>query len=263
MSSLSETASYYDILGVPQDASDYDIRRRFRELVLKFHPDREGSALAREAMVLINQAYEVLSDPHRRFAYDIFTMKPSEGGLRHWWTERAVPRLARFWNQWKIPSLVAITLAISCMTGYIMEPLLEDKPVYYQIISIDRHHFLPIINELLHSLVSAIPFLGIGWGVFAGFMTGASDRAVMALLPHLSSGSFLPFLCYAILANLLTLGAYFLGMCITFWVICLIRIRSFNHLDRMVTGGLVVITMVLGALGGLAEHEMASAIHVP
>jgi molecular chaperone DnaJ len=62
---------YYDILGVPRDASDTDIKKAFRQLALKHHPDRNpGDTHAEERFKAINEAYAVLSDPDRRAQYD-------------------------------------------------------------------------------------------------------------------------------------------------------------------------------------------------
>lgn len=64
---------YYQILGVTPTASQEDIARRYRFLVLAYHPDRfseETKAEASREMARINRAYEVLSDPLKRAAYD-------------------------------------------------------------------------------------------------------------------------------------------------------------------------------------------------
>src|SRR5574341_504588 len=62
---------YYDILGVSRDASDTDIKKAFRQLALKHHPDRNpGDTHAEERFKAINEAYAALSDPDRRAQYD-------------------------------------------------------------------------------------------------------------------------------------------------------------------------------------------------
>jgi molecular chaperone DnaJ len=64
---------YYEILGVARDASDADIKKAFRQLALKHHPDRNpGDSEAEERFKAINEAYAVLSDPERRSQYDRF-----------------------------------------------------------------------------------------------------------------------------------------------------------------------------------------------
>ena len=61
---------YYEVLGVPRDATADDIKKAFRKLARKYHPDvsREKDAEAR--MKDVNEAYAVLSDPEKRAAYD-------------------------------------------------------------------------------------------------------------------------------------------------------------------------------------------------
>ncbi|MBM3948507.1 MAG: J domain-containing protein [SAR202 cluster bacterium] len=64
-------ANYYDILGVPRDASDKDIRQAYRKLARKHHPDlNKGSKEAERVFKGVNEAYEVLSDPEKRKKYD-------------------------------------------------------------------------------------------------------------------------------------------------------------------------------------------------
>jgi curved DNA-binding protein len=66
---------YYEVLGVPRNASAEDIKKAFRKLALKWHPDRhkEGEREQAEATFKgINEAYEVLSDPEKRKRYDQF-----------------------------------------------------------------------------------------------------------------------------------------------------------------------------------------------
>ncbi len=64
---------YYDVLGVPKNATDEDIKKAYRKLAMKFHPDRnqEGDAVkAEEKFKEGKEAYEMLSDPKKRAAYD-------------------------------------------------------------------------------------------------------------------------------------------------------------------------------------------------
>lgn len=60
----------YTILGVSSSATDQEIKRAYRALVKRYHPDRRTSESSHEQIVLINQAYDILSDPERRAQYD-------------------------------------------------------------------------------------------------------------------------------------------------------------------------------------------------
>lgn len=61
---------YYEVLGVPRDADEKKIKDAFRELALKYHPDRNKEPGAEEKFKEIAEAYAVLSDPKKRAAYD-------------------------------------------------------------------------------------------------------------------------------------------------------------------------------------------------
>ncbi len=69
---MAET-DYYKVLDVPKDASPEDIKKSFRKLAVKYHPDRnQGDSTAEEKFKQINEAYAVLSDPEKRKQYDTF-----------------------------------------------------------------------------------------------------------------------------------------------------------------------------------------------
>jgi DnaJ-class molecular chaperone len=61
---------YYAILGVPPSASSLEIKRAYRKLAVAFHPDKNPDPKAQELFVVINEAYETLSDPVKRAAYN-------------------------------------------------------------------------------------------------------------------------------------------------------------------------------------------------
>jgi molecular chaperone DnaJ len=69
---MATQRDYYEILGLPRGASDADVKRAFRKLAQKWHPDVNTEGGADHRFKEINEAYQVLSDPQRRRAYDLF-----------------------------------------------------------------------------------------------------------------------------------------------------------------------------------------------
>jgi len=64
---------YYEILGVSRDASDTDIKKAFRQLAMKYHPDRNpGDKNAEDKFKEVNEAYSCLGNPEKRGNYDRF-----------------------------------------------------------------------------------------------------------------------------------------------------------------------------------------------
>jgi curved DNA-binding protein len=64
---------YYEMLGVKKDSSTQDIKKAYRKLAMKYHPDRnKGDKEAEEKFKKISEAYAVLSDPEKRKQYDTF-----------------------------------------------------------------------------------------------------------------------------------------------------------------------------------------------
>ena len=70
---MAEKKDLYETLGVARNASEADIKKSYRRLAMKFHPDRNpGDARAEEKFKEIKTAYDVLSDERKRAAYDQF-----------------------------------------------------------------------------------------------------------------------------------------------------------------------------------------------
>ncbi|MEY4730198.1 MAG: hypothetical protein RL020_1356, partial [Pseudomonadota bacterium] len=62
---------YYEALGVNRDASDEEIKKAYRKMAMKFHPDRNPDNPKAEAQFKeAKEAYEILSEPEKRSAYD-------------------------------------------------------------------------------------------------------------------------------------------------------------------------------------------------
>lgn len=67
---MAEKRDYYEVLGVSRDASDAEIKKAYRKLSKKYHPDINKEAGAEDKFKEISEAYEILSDSQKRAAYD-------------------------------------------------------------------------------------------------------------------------------------------------------------------------------------------------
>lgn len=90
-----EYKDYYKILGVERKASQDDIKKAFRKLAMKYHPDQnKDNKQAEEKFKEINEAYEVLSDPKKRERYDQL------GSSYAQWQQRGGNPGNFNWNEW-------------------------------------------------------------------------------------------------------------------------------------------------------------------
>jgi molecular chaperone DnaJ len=69
---MPEKKDYYEVLGVPKEASEKDIKTAYRKLAMLHHPDRSDKPEAEEKFKELSEAYAVLSDPDKRQKYDQF-----------------------------------------------------------------------------------------------------------------------------------------------------------------------------------------------
>ncbi|XP_062902985.1 dnaJ homolog subfamily B member 14 [Mobula hypostoma] len=80
---IKKCKDYYEILGVSKDAPDEDLKKAYRKLALKFHPDKNHAPGATEAFKAIGNAYAVLSNPVKRKDYDQYGEGQSPGNYQH------------------------------------------------------------------------------------------------------------------------------------------------------------------------------------
>src|ERR687890_2829382 len=70
---MANKQDYYEVLGIKRDAKPEEIKKAYRRLARKYHPDvNPGDKAADERFKLITEAHEILSDPKKRRVYDRF-----------------------------------------------------------------------------------------------------------------------------------------------------------------------------------------------
>eukprot|EP00286_Rhodomonas_abbreviata_P005143 CAMPEP_0181328634 /NCGR_PEP_ID=MMETSP1101-20121128/22841_1 /TAXON_ID=46948 /ORGANISM="Rhodomonas abbreviata, Strain Caron Lab Isolate" /LENGTH=122 /DNA_ID=CAMNT_0023437577 /DNA_START=285 /DNA_END=650 /DNA_ORIENTATION=- len=77
---MAARQDYYGILGVDKKADEKEIKRAYKRLAMRNHPDINKEPGAKDKFVLINEAYSVLSDPEKRRQYDLGSSNPFSGG---------------------------------------------------------------------------------------------------------------------------------------------------------------------------------------
>jgi len=80
---VTQKRDYYEVLGVPREASPDDIKRAYRQAAMKYHPDRASGTDAADKFKEAAEAYEILSDPEKRTRYDRFGHNGLSGVAGH------------------------------------------------------------------------------------------------------------------------------------------------------------------------------------
>ncbi|EJE98653.1 chaperone DnaJ, partial [Liquorilactobacillus mali KCTC 3596 = DSM 20444] len=78
---MAEIRNPYEVLGVSKDASAADIKKAYRKLSKKYHPDLNKEPGAEEKFKEINEAYEILSDPQKKAQFDQYGSTGGQQGF--------------------------------------------------------------------------------------------------------------------------------------------------------------------------------------
>eukprot|EP00668_Euglena_longa_P042698 GGOE01056528.1.p1 GENE.GGOE01056528.1~~GGOE01056528.1.p1 ORF type:complete len:711 (+),score=131.50 GGOE01056528.1:115-2247(+) len=110
----SSAKELYGILGVRRDCTDVEVKRAYKRLAMKWHPDHNRSPEAKDKFIEIQQAYDILSDPAKRRDYDIHGWTPEEKAQRRSAGPRASPFMyggphSDFFGQWFTPPITSDT----------------------------------------------------------------------------------------------------------------------------------------------------------
>ncbi|GFS37506.1 dnaJ homolog subfamily B member 4 [Nephila pilipes] len=74
---------FYDVLGIPETATEDDIKKAYRKMALKYHPDKNKSPEAETKFKAVSEAYEILGDKTKRCEYDKFGENPVQHNASH------------------------------------------------------------------------------------------------------------------------------------------------------------------------------------
>jgi molecular chaperone DnaJ len=79
---MAEKRDYYEVLGVSRDASTEDLKKAYRKLAVKYHPDKNpGDKSAEDKFKEVSEAYDILNDDQKRAAYDRYGHAAFAGGM--------------------------------------------------------------------------------------------------------------------------------------------------------------------------------------
>lgn len=120
----SKEQDYYEILGVPRDASEKEIRDAYHKLAMKWHPDRNKSSDAEQRFKEIARAYAILKDPKKRAQYDSRGLE----GIAHYTPEDLFGDFD-FGDLWRTESIgiadavLGMTLTVTALQGKVDVPI--------------------------------------------------------------------------------------------------------------------------------------------
>ena len=79
---MADKRDYYEVLGVSRDVSADELKKAYRKLAVKFHPDKNpGDKTAEDKFKEVGEAYDILSDDQKRAAYDRYGHGAFAGGM--------------------------------------------------------------------------------------------------------------------------------------------------------------------------------------
>jgi DnaJ-class molecular chaperone len=76
---IIEKTDYYDILGLNKDATEDEIRKNYKKMAIKFHPDKNSSKFAEDAFKKVSHSFSVLSNKEKKQNYDKFGSEEGMG----------------------------------------------------------------------------------------------------------------------------------------------------------------------------------------
>lgn len=80
---MKQKRDYYEVLGINKQAESSEIKKAYRKLAKKYHPDaNEGNLEAEQQFKEVTEAYNVLSDPEKKKLYDRFGHAAFDGSMR-------------------------------------------------------------------------------------------------------------------------------------------------------------------------------------